>query len=142
MDRGLWTVDQLITNYRILIDMKALLTIGLLTLSNAFMTLAWYGHLKFKEMKWSENLPLVAIILISWGIALFEYILQVPANRIGFREYGGPFSLVQLKVIQEVITLTVFVVFSLVFFKNETFRMNHLIGFVFLVLAVYFIFKK
>lgn len=135
-------MDQLITNYRILIDMKALLTIGLLTLSNAFMTLAWYGHLKFKEMKWSENLPLVAIILISWGIALFEYILQVPANRIGFREYGGPFSLVQLKVIQEVITLTVFVVFSLVFFKNETFRMNHLIGFVFLVLAVYFIFKK
>ena len=85
---------------------------------------------------------MVAIILISWGIALFEYMLQVPANRIGFREYGGPFSLVQLKVIQEVITLTVFVCFSLLFFKNETFRLNHLIGFVFLVLAVYFIFKK
>jgi uncharacterized protein (DUF486 family) len=93
-------------------------------------------------MKWSESLPLVAIILISWGSALFEYALQVPANRIGFRENGGPFSLVQLKVIQEVITLTVFVVFSLIFFKNETFRMNHLIGFIFLVLAVYFIFKK
>jgi uncharacterized protein len=106
------------------------------------MTLAWYGHLKFKDMKWSENLPLIAIILISWGIALFEYILQVPANRIGFREHGGPFSLVQLKVIQEVITLVVFVIFSLIFFKNETFRLNHLIGFVFLVLAVYFIFKK
>jgi uncharacterized protein (DUF486 family) len=98
--------------------------------------------LKFKEMKWSENLPLISIILISWGIALFEYVLQVPANRIGFKEYGGPFSLVQLKVIQEVITLTVFVIFSLVFFKNETFRVNHLIGFVFLVLAVYFMFKK
>lgn len=106
------------------------------------MTLAWYGHLKFKEMNWSQNLGLVSIILISWGIALFEYILQVPANRIGFRENGGPFSLVQLKVIQEVITLTVFVVFSVVFFKNETFRLNHLIGFVLLVLSVYFMFKK
>jgi len=122
--------------------MKALITILLLTFSNAFMTFAWYGHLKFKEMKWSESLPLVAIILISWGIALFEYALQVPANRIGFKGNGGPFSLVQLKVIQEVITLVVFVVFSLVFFKNETFRLNHLIGFAFLVLAVYFIFKK
>ena len=122
--------------------MKALLTIVLLTLSNTFMTLAWYGHLKFKEMKWSESLPLVSIILISWGIAFFEYMLQVPANRIGFKGYGGPFSLVQLKVIQEVITLTVFVVFSLVFFRNETFRLNHLVGFIFLVLAVYFIFKK
>lgn len=122
--------------------MKPLYTILLLIASNAFMTLAWYGHLKFKEMNWSQNLGLVSIILISWGIALFEYILQVPANRIGFRENGGPFSLVQLKVIQEVITLTVFVIFSLVFFKNETFRINHLIGFVLLVLAVYFIFKK
>jgi uncharacterized protein len=122
--------------------MKALITITLLTLSNAFMTLAWYGHLKFKEMKWSESLPLVAIIFISWGIALFEYALQVPANRIGFQGNGGPFSLVQLKVIQEVITLTVFVIFSIVFFKNETFRINHLIGFIFLILAVYFIFKK
>jgi uncharacterized protein len=122
--------------------MKAITTIVLLTLSNAFMTFAWYGHLKFKDMKWSENLPLVYIILISWGIALFEYILQVPANRIGFREHGGPFTLVQLKVIQEVITLTVFVIFSMIFFKNETFRLNHLIGFILLVLAVYFIFKK
>jgi uncharacterized protein (DUF486 family) len=122
--------------------MKAFITIVLLVLSNTFMTLAWYGHLKFKEMKWSENLSLIAIIFISWGIALFEYILQVPANRTGFKDYGGPFSLVQLKVIQEVITLTVFVIFSLLFFKNETFRLNHLIGFAFLVLAVYFIFKK
>ena len=105
------------------------------------MTFAWYGHLKFKEMKWSQNLGLVSIILISWGIALFEYILQVPANRTGFKEYGGPFSLVQLKVLQEVITLTVFVGFSLIFFKDETLKMNHLIGFCFLVLAVYFIFK-
>lgn len=122
--------------------MKGLITIILLVLSNTFMTLAWYGHLKFKEMKWSHSLPLITVILISWGIALFEYILQVPANRIGFKGYGGPFSLVQLKVIQEVITLTVFVIFSLVFFKTETFRLNHLIGFGLLVLAVYFLFKK
>jgi uncharacterized protein len=122
--------------------MKALSTIFLLVLSNTFMTFAWYGHLKFKDMAWSKNLGLISIIFISWGIALFEYALQVPANRIGFQEHGGPFSLLQLKVIQEVITLVVFVIFSLVFFKNETFRWNHLIGFVFLVLAVYFIFKK
>jgi uncharacterized protein len=106
------------------------------------MTIAWYGHLKFKEMKWSESLGLLAIILISWAIAFFEYCFQVPANRIGFQGNGGPFSLMQLKVIQEVITLTVFVVFSLVVFKTESFRLNHLIGFAFLVLAVYFMFKK
>lgn len=122
--------------------MRTIYTIILLVLSNTFMTMAWYGHLKFKDMKWSQNLPLIGIILISWGIALFEYILQVPANRLGFKEYGGPFSLVQLKVIQEVITLVVFMLFSFLFFKTETFKLNHLIGFVFLVLAVYFIFKK
>lgn len=121
---------------------KGIITIILLVLSNTFMTFAWYGHLKFKEMKWSQSFGLVSIILISWGIALFEYALQVPANRIGFKSYGGPFSLMQLKVIQEVITLVVFVIFSILFFKNETFRFNHLIAFVFLVLAVYFIFKK
>lgn len=122
--------------------MKAVTTIGLLVLSNIFMTLAWYGHLKFKELKWFENLGLIAIILISWGLALFEYFFQVPANRIGFKENGGPFTLMQLKVIQEVITLVVFVIFSLVAFKNETFRWNHAVGFLFLILAVYFIFKK
>lgn len=122
--------------------MKAFYTIFLLVLSNTFMTFAWYGHLKFKDMAWSKNLGLLAIILISWGIALFEYILQVPANRIGFKENGGPFSLMELKVMQEVITLVVFVVFSLLFFKTETFRWNHLIGLIFLILAVYFVFKK
>jgi uncharacterized protein (DUF486 family) len=122
--------------------MRGVYAIVLLILSNAFMTFAWYGHLKFREMKWSQNLTLISIILISWGIALFEYMLQVPANRLGFKEYGGPFSLVELKVIQEVITLIVFVIFSLVFFRTETLRMNHLIGFAFLILAVYFIFKK
>lgn len=125
-----------------IIKMRPFYTIILLVLSNTFMTFAWYGHLKFKEMKWSESLGLLTIILISWGIALFEYALQVPANRIGFKENGGPFSLVQLKVIQEVITLVVFVLFSVFFFKNETFRFNHLIGFILLILAVYFIFKK
>ena len=122
--------------------MRAVFTILLLILSNTFMTFAWYGHLKFKDMKWSQNLGLVSIILISWGIALFEYMLQVPANRIGYKEYGGPISLVQLKVIQEVITPTVFIIFSLLFFKNETLKVNHFIGFAFLILAVYFIFKK
>ncbi|MFN8255271.1 MAG: DMT family protein [Bacteroidales bacterium] len=122
--------------------MKAAYTIGLLILSNTFMTFAWYGHLKFRQFKWFEALSLVAIVLISWGIALFEYFFQVPANRIGFKENGGPFSLVELKVIQEVITLVVFSIFTVTMFKNETFRFNHLIGFAFLVLAVYFIFKK
>jgi len=122
--------------------MKSILTIGLLVLSNTFMTLAWYGHLKFGELKWFNKLGLAAIVLLSWGIALFEYMFQVPANRIGFRENGGPFSLVELKVVQEVITLVVFTIFTLVAFKNETFKWNHLVGFVFLILAVYFIFKK
>mgnify|MGYP002377953265 FL=1 len=93
-------------------------------------------------MKWSENLPLLSIILISWGIAFFEYLLQVPANRIGFKSNGGPFSLVELKVIQEVITLVVFVGFSVIFFKTESLRWNHLVGFALLIGAVYFIFKK
>ena len=122
--------------------MKSLYTILLLTLSNIFMTFAWSGHLKFKDITWFSKLGLPAIILISWGIALFEYSAQVPANKIGFIENGGPFSLWQLKVIQEVITLVVFTAFTLIFFKNETLRVNHLIGFGFLILAVYFIFKK
>lgn len=122
--------------------MKSYLTIGLLILSNVFMTLAWYGHLKFKELKWFENAGLISIVFLSWGMALFEYFCQVPANRIGYEGNGGPFSLMQLKVIQEVITLIVFVIFSLLFFKNETLKWNHLVGFVFLILAVYFIFKK
>lgn len=106
------------------------------------MTVAWYGHLKFKELRWFESLSLLAVVLISWGIALFEYFFQVPANRLGYKGNGGPFSLVELKVIQEVITLVVFTFFTLIVFKTESFRLNHLIGFVFLVLAVWFIFKK
>jgi uncharacterized protein (DUF486 family) len=122
--------------------MKGLWTVILLVLSNTFMTFAWYGHLKFKEIKGFENLGLLAIILISWGLALFEYMFQVPANKMGFKENGGPFTLLQLKIIQEVITLVVFTVFTLIFFKGEQIRWNHLIAFLFLVLAVYFMFKK
>jgi hypothetical protein len=106
------------------------------------MTLAWYGHLKLKTMSRFENMSLFAVILLSWGIAFFEYMLQVPANRIGYSGTGGPYSLVELKVIQEVISIFVFTVFTLVVFKNEQFSLNHLVGFIFLVLAVYFIFKK
>jgi uncharacterized protein len=110
-------------------------------MSNTFMTMAWYGHLKFNGTKFA-GWGLFLIILASWGIAFFEYCFQVPANRIGYQQFGGPFSLVQLKVIQEVITLVVFMVFTFIVFKNETIKLNHLIGFLFLVLAVYFIFKK
>jgi uncharacterized protein (DUF486 family) len=122
--------------------MKAVLTIGLLILSNSFMVIAWYGHLKFSEWNWFQKTGLISIILISWGIALFEYMFQVPANRIGFIEKGGPFTLIQLKVIQEVITLVVFAAFTLIIFKTETFRVNHIISFILLILAVYFMFKK
>ncbi len=106
------------------------------------MTLAWYGHLKFAEMKWFSKLGLFSIILISWGIALFEYIFQVPANKMGFQGNGGPFSLVQLKVIQEVITLIVFSVFTLVAFKTETLKWNHFAAFILLIGAVYLVFKR
>ena len=122
--------------------MKSLYTILLLVLSNTFMTFAWYGHLKFNSIPAFAKISLIGVILISWGIALFEYMFQVPANKIGYIGNGGPFSLVELKVLQEVITLMVFVIFSLIFFKTEQFRTNHIIGFIFLVLAVYFIFKK
>lgn len=122
--------------------MKAIWTIGLLILSNAFMTLAWYGHLRFKDYDWGKGLGLFAIIGISWGIAFFEYVLQVPANRIGSNLHGGPFSLVQLKVIQEVITLSVFTIFTLVAFKHEALRWNHALAAVFLVTAVWLVFKK
>ena len=121
---------------------KAIITIVLLIISNSFMTMAWYGHLRFKDMKGFNSLGLLSIILISWGIALFEYAFQVPANRIGFDGDGGPFSLFQLKVIQEVITLIVFTIFALLVFKNEALRPNHLVAFGLLVLAVYFVFKK
>lgn len=121
---------------------KILNTILLLISANLFMTLAWYGHLKFKDSSWSQNFGLFQIIIISWGIAFFEYCIQVPANRLGYIGNDGPFSLIQLKVLQEAITLVVFFVFAFLFFKQETFRLNHLISAVFLIAAVFFAFKK
>ncbi len=121
--------------------MRGIYTIALLVMSNVFMTFAWYGHLKFQEVKFFQKTGLIGLVVASWLIAFFEYSLMVPANRLGYRETGGPFTLVQLKVIQEVITLTIFTIFTLVFFKDETLKWNHLVGFGFLVLAVYFIRK-
>ena len=120
--------------------MSALYTILLLLASNVFMTLAWYGHLKLQNMGvFSNTTPLIFVILISWGIAFFEYCLQVPANRMGFEGNGGPFTLMQLKVIQEVITLLVFVVFSALAFHMEL-KWNHLVACILLIGAVYFVF--
>ena len=106
------------------------------------MTLAWYGHLKFKDMEWSRSLGLISIILISWGIAMFEYIFQVPANKYGFKGNGGPFSLLELKMIQEALSIGIFLIFTLFFFRNEKIAWNHLVGFSFLILAVFFVFLK
>ncbi len=116
--------------------------IGMLVISNIFMTLAWYGHLRMKEFSWFSTLPLLAIIGISWGVAFFEYCFQVPANRVGFQENGGPFSLIQLKVIQEVVSLSVFVIFSTIFFRSEVLRWNHYLAFLLLIASVYLVFKK
>lgn len=121
--------------------MKGLITVIFLIISNTFMTFAWYGHLKFKDYTWGKSLGLFAIIFISWGLAFFEYLFQVPANRIGFKDDGGPYSLVQLKTIQEAITLIVFIIFSMIIFKQK-FEWNHLVGFCLIVAAVFFIFKK
>ncbi|MDM8003974.1 MAG: DMT family protein [Bacteroidota bacterium] len=121
--------------------MKGLWSILLLIVSNSFMTIAWYGHLKYQNVSKNALLGLAGIVLASWGIALFEYFFQVPANRIGYRGTGGPFSLVELKIIQEVISISVFVVFTLLFFRTETFRLNHLFAFLCILGAIYFTFK-
>jgi uncharacterized protein (DUF486 family) len=105
------------------------------------MTLAWYGHLKLQQAGISSSWPLWGIILFSWAIALLEYSLQVPANRIGFEGYGGPYTLMELKVIQEVISLVVFCVMANLLFQGQHMHWNHVAAFVCLVLAVYFIFK-
>ena len=122
---------------------KIILTLVLLNISNSFMTLAWYGHLQLQDMKIiSPNTSIVLIVLISWCVALLEYSFLIPANRIGSEINGGPFSLVQLKVIQEVISCLVFGVIVSVLFKGETLQWNHFVAVVFLVLAVYFVFLK
>lgn len=122
--------------------MNAFYTILLLVVSNVFMTFAWYGHLKLQQMKLITSWPLWLVILFSWGIALAEYSCQIPANRIGFTGNGGPFTLMQLKVMQEVITLIIFTVFTTIFFKGETLQWNHFVAFVCLIAAVYFVFMK
>ncbi len=111
--------------------LRQLLPVLLLTISNVFMTFAWYGHLKYKGS------ALWIVILVSWGIAFLEYCFQVPANRIGHEFY----SAAQLKTLQEVITLIVFSIFS-IFYLKEDFQWNYLVGFLFIILAVFFIFKK
>ena len=120
----------------------AILTVIFLVISNVFMTFAWYGHLKLNDMGVSTNWPLYVVILVSWGIALLEYSFQVPANRMGFEGNGGPYSLIQLKVMQEVITLVVFVVFSIFAFEGFTMRWNHYLAFLFIIVAVYLVFMK
>lgn len=119
------------------------MTVALLIVSNVFMTFAWYGHIKLQQIKViSADTPLFIVILLSWGMALFEYCFMIPANRAGYVGNGGHFSLMQLKVMQEVITLTVFTLFTLVFFKNEPLQWNHAAAFACLIAAVYFVFMK
>ena len=122
--------------------MQGIWTVLLLIVSNVFMTFAWYGHLKLQEMKISEGWPLILVILFSWGVAFFEYCAQVPANRIGSNIHGGPFSLVQLKVIQEVVSLTVFTIIINLLFKGQGLQWNHIAAFACLVAAVFFVFVK
>jgi len=121
---------------------RALYTILLLIVSNSFMTIAWYGHLRYKDIPMLKNVGLIGTILISWGIALFEYSLMVPANKLGSDTNGGPMNMWQLKLTQEVISVSVFIVFTLLVFKTEQFRLNHVFGFLCLLAAVYFFFKK
>lgn len=122
--------------------MKGFLCILLLLISNAFMTLAWYGHLQIKQWPMLAKLSLFGVIALSWGLAFFEYVFQVPANRIGSEETGGPFTLFQLKIIQEVVSLTVFTLITVYIFKTDKLAWNHAVGFVFMIIAVFFIFKK
>ena len=123
--------------------MKAgIITIVLLIISNFFMTLAWYGNLKLKEMHISTDWPLILVILASWGVALIEYFFMIPANNIGSKINGGPFNLMQLKVIQEAISLTVFTVIATTVFNNEALHWNHVVAFVLIIGAVFFAFLK
>ena len=122
--------------------MKGLTTILLLICSNVFMTFAWYGHLQIKKLNIAENKSLIAIIILSWLIALFEYAFMIPANKIGFEKNGGPFDLFQLKIIQEIISLIVFIFIAVFVFKTNTLQWNYIVGFIFILLAVFFVFKK
>ena len=122
--------------------MNGLYTILLLIGSNVFMTLAWFLHLKLSQDGVSTNWPLFVVILFSWGIAFIEYCIMIPATRIGTIEGGGPFNLVQFKVVQEVISLIIFAVIVNMMFKGESIQWNHIAAFICLVAAVYFVFMK
>lgn len=122
--------------------MQGWYTIGLLLISNLFMTLAWYGHLQTHKISWLQGLGLMGVVLLSWGLAFFEYLFQVPANRLGYEGNGGPFSLFQLKVLQEVVSLVVFTLCAVYVFKTDKLAWNHLLGFALLVAAVYVMFRK
>lgn len=124
-------------------NINGLWTILLLIVSNIFMTFAWYGQLKLPEVcPASRDWPLIVIILLSWVIALFEYFFMIPANRIGSNVNGGPFNLMQLKVIQEAISLTVFTVICALVFKSQPIQWNHFVSFGLIILAVFFAFLK
>ena len=136
--KNFWKISLSLTS-----TMKIFYTIGLLVISNIFMTFAWYGHLKLQDLKIiTSNTPIYIVILLSWGIALLEYCFLVPANRIGYIGNNGPLNLMQLKVLQETITLTVFTIIVVLFFHNETLHWNHFVAFICLILAVFFAFLK
>jgi uncharacterized protein (DUF486 family) len=122
--------------------MKPVITIALLIVSNFFMAIAWYGHLQFQKISWLKGLGLIGVILISWVIAFFEYIFMIPANRIGHKTNGGPFNLLELKTLQEAISILVFVLVNIYLFRDGRFMWNHMLGFALIVLAVFVIFKK
>ncbi|MBE6332698.1 MAG: hypothetical protein E7070_10395 [Bacteroidales bacterium] len=122
---------------------RGILTVVLLVISNIFMTFAWYGNFKLREMYPSvRDWPLIAVILLSWGLAFFEYCVAVPANRIGHHDLGGPYNLMQLKVLQESISLIVFICIVRLVFQSEPLHWNHIISLLCIVLAVFFAFLK
>ena len=123
--------------------MNGILTVLMLIVANIFMTFAWYGHLKLQTMNViTDHTPLILIIVLSWLLALPEYCLQIPANRTGFSSNGGVFTLMQLKVIQEAISITIFTVFTMFIFQGQHIQWNHIVAFGLLILAVFFVFLK
>lgn len=122
--------------------MRTYFTIALLIGSNVFMTLAWYGHLKWKTLPWLNKYGLPGLVLFSWMIALFEYIMMVPANRLGSRETGGNLDLFQLKILQEVISILVFVLVVQFIFKGEALHWRYVVAFCLIMIAVWLVFTK
>ena len=139
-NENIYLTDRILNYNFIVMFLKGFYTIGMLIISNIVMTLAWYGHLKLQQMKITDGWPLIAVILLSWVIAFFEYSVMVPANRLGFDGNGGPFSLIQLKVIQEAVNLVVFMIVATLIFKGVPFHWNHGAAFCCLIAAVYFAF--